>query len=369
MVEEEKLLEWVREKLEQGVDEQRIRKSLKETGHDPALLEKAKDPFHGSGEGAPDGDPVREDQKEDSGSEEVGQEHDRGISQTERNTEKDQKDQKKTESRDNRRNRNERTQENPRNQQRPESQKRNQEGGREPSIDLSNGSSGRNQGGKEQKPNNSHGTRDNQPDLGRDGSQNQSPQKNMEGQQRNQQQFKNRQKKGESKDKGHSLPSFSLPSISLPSFSLNLGKPSVPRKYVAGLLILLLVCGAGFGIYSSGLLENAEAPSLPIDDSSESTDSSTQEASNTQTQSNEGCPDVGVRIQNVYRTDSGITADLKLFGSEILAVAELVEGGSVVESREITISDTKRVNFDSEGSKVVFRPYDCNKIKDSYEVS
>lgn len=45
MVDDEKLREWVENKLESGVDEERIRKSLRETGNDPGIVDEVKDPF------------------------------------------------------------------------------------------------------------------------------------------------------------------------------------------------------------------------------------------------------------------------------------------------------------------------------------
>lgn len=45
MVDEDRLREWVEQKLDEGVSEDRIRESLRETGHDPSLVEEVKSPF------------------------------------------------------------------------------------------------------------------------------------------------------------------------------------------------------------------------------------------------------------------------------------------------------------------------------------
>ncbi|MFB6208759.1 MAG: hypothetical protein ABEJ56_01325 [Candidatus Nanohaloarchaea archaeon] len=44
---EEKIREWVEDKLDEGVDEERIKNSLENTGHDPSILEEVKAPFNG----------------------------------------------------------------------------------------------------------------------------------------------------------------------------------------------------------------------------------------------------------------------------------------------------------------------------------
>lgn len=44
---EDKIREWIEKKLEEGVEEERIRKSLRETGHDPSLIDEVKAPFEG----------------------------------------------------------------------------------------------------------------------------------------------------------------------------------------------------------------------------------------------------------------------------------------------------------------------------------
>jgi len=45
MVDEERLREWVEGKLEEGVDEDRIKDSLRNTGHDPSIVDEVKSPF------------------------------------------------------------------------------------------------------------------------------------------------------------------------------------------------------------------------------------------------------------------------------------------------------------------------------------
>lgn len=45
MVDEENLREWVQQKLDAGVEPSRIKKSLEETGHDPAIVDEVQDPF------------------------------------------------------------------------------------------------------------------------------------------------------------------------------------------------------------------------------------------------------------------------------------------------------------------------------------
>lgn len=45
---EEKLKKWVKKKLEEGVEEQRIKESLKDTGHDPSIVDDVTDPFKDS---------------------------------------------------------------------------------------------------------------------------------------------------------------------------------------------------------------------------------------------------------------------------------------------------------------------------------
>lgn len=44
---DERLREWVEEKLEQGVEPDRIKKSLRETGRDPSIVEEVRSPFDG----------------------------------------------------------------------------------------------------------------------------------------------------------------------------------------------------------------------------------------------------------------------------------------------------------------------------------
>ncbi len=60
---EEKLREWVEEKLDEGIDPERIEQSLRETGHDPSIVEEVKSPFDG------ETDVSRENLFEDSGPE------------------------------------------------------------------------------------------------------------------------------------------------------------------------------------------------------------------------------------------------------------------------------------------------------------
>ncbi len=54
MVDEDRLEEWVQEKLDAGVDRERIKKSLENTGHDPSLVEKVSSPFDSEPEGEKD---------------------------------------------------------------------------------------------------------------------------------------------------------------------------------------------------------------------------------------------------------------------------------------------------------------------------
>lgn len=65
MPDEDNLKEWVEEKLDEGVDEERIKESLENTGHDPSIVDEVKSPFDDAGV---DQDPFQEDQesKEDS---------------------------------------------------------------------------------------------------------------------------------------------------------------------------------------------------------------------------------------------------------------------------------------------------------------
>lgn len=45
MVERERLKQWVEEKLEQGVSEERLKENLEKTGHDPSIVDEVQDPF------------------------------------------------------------------------------------------------------------------------------------------------------------------------------------------------------------------------------------------------------------------------------------------------------------------------------------
>ncbi|MFB6191136.1 MAG: hypothetical protein ABEJ64_01810 [Candidatus Nanohaloarchaea archaeon] len=47
MVDEDRLREWVEQKLDEGVSEERIRRSLRDTGHDPSIVDEVQDPFSG----------------------------------------------------------------------------------------------------------------------------------------------------------------------------------------------------------------------------------------------------------------------------------------------------------------------------------
>lgn len=47
MVDENRIKEWVKQKLDKGVEPERIKKSLKETGHDPSIVDEVQDPFSG----------------------------------------------------------------------------------------------------------------------------------------------------------------------------------------------------------------------------------------------------------------------------------------------------------------------------------
>lgn len=49
-MDEERLREWVEKKLDDGISEDRIRKSLRNTGHDPSIVDEVQDPFSGSKE-------------------------------------------------------------------------------------------------------------------------------------------------------------------------------------------------------------------------------------------------------------------------------------------------------------------------------
>ena len=44
----EKLKDWIKEKREEGISDERIRKSLEKTGHDPSVLDEVDDPFASS---------------------------------------------------------------------------------------------------------------------------------------------------------------------------------------------------------------------------------------------------------------------------------------------------------------------------------
>lgn len=44
-MDEERLREWVEKKLDDGISEDRIRKSLRNTGHDPSIVDEVQDPF------------------------------------------------------------------------------------------------------------------------------------------------------------------------------------------------------------------------------------------------------------------------------------------------------------------------------------
>ncbi|MFB6144942.1 MAG: hypothetical protein ABEJ99_00370 [Candidatus Nanohaloarchaea archaeon] len=49
-MDEDRLREWVRKKLDSGVKPERVKKSLEETGHDPSVVDKVQDPFSGTEE-------------------------------------------------------------------------------------------------------------------------------------------------------------------------------------------------------------------------------------------------------------------------------------------------------------------------------
>ncbi|MFB6216462.1 MAG: hypothetical protein ABEJ72_05790, partial [Candidatus Aenigmatarchaeota archaeon] len=44
-MDEDRLKEWVEQKLEKGIDPERVKKSLEETGHDPSIVDRVQDPF------------------------------------------------------------------------------------------------------------------------------------------------------------------------------------------------------------------------------------------------------------------------------------------------------------------------------------
>lgn len=45
MVDENRLREWVEQKLDEGVDPERLKESLEDTGHDPSVVDEVRDPF------------------------------------------------------------------------------------------------------------------------------------------------------------------------------------------------------------------------------------------------------------------------------------------------------------------------------------
>lgn len=55
---EERLKEWVEEKLDEGVDRERLKESLQETGHDPSIVDESNHPF--SEESEIESDPFEE---------------------------------------------------------------------------------------------------------------------------------------------------------------------------------------------------------------------------------------------------------------------------------------------------------------------
>lgn len=364
MVDQEKLLEWVQEKLRQGVDEQRIRKSLKETGHDPALVEKAKDPFSGS----EPGERSQEEQVADEFGEEKNRPDDRekGRKQDDRKggpAEKREGPEKGQETPQGRENRakdegsrepslgsDDRSQTDDKSSREPSRDRETSQtddqssgrSGREPSIDIS---------------------RDSQPqDTGRRNKQASQKDDRKGGPQKPRQTEQSRrppENQVSNDDSG-----FSLPSFSMPSFDLNM--PSVPWRTVGALLLVLVIAGGGFAAYQSGLFSGLQAPDLPLDNGKSSPDPDTED---TGTQSEPVCPDVGVRIRNAEISGSSTDVDVKLFGGQITGLVELYEGDSIVASEQFEISDTESVTFGRTGDKVVFRPYGCDDIKDTYRLN
>jgi len=374
MVDEEKLMEWIQEKLEQGVDEQRIRKSLKETGHDPALLEKAKDPFHRKTQDSDsDSDgPENLDQMENSddrqpepqkyGKDKKPQ-RSKDKSQDQRKDPRDQieepenafSQQQSDQQQDNSQRRSERNQREKEGGQRKDDRSgprddRRREKGRNPSIDLSS----------DLGPENSHqGSQNNasqQPSQNR-----QQRNQNSDGQRPRRNQQRTQQKSQDSEGSRLSLPSFSMPSVSLPSISLSM--PSVPWKHVAVVVLVLGVLGGSYAAYSTGLLQDMSVPDVPFDQQTESPENVNSE------QQGPSCEDVGVRIENIDASGPGTDVEVRLFGSEIRAVVELYSEGSVVASEQFDISGTETVSFNRQGDEVRFRPYGCETPVDTQSVN
>ena len=338
MVDDDKLMQWVQKKLDQGVSEERIRKSLRNTGHDPSIVEKAKDPFSGQEnddiegqEPREQGNQARHAQEDEStrnlnkgGTSEAqdqGPERDsqRDIDRSETSADQDRKSKRWNDTR------------------------------KDPSQNNEN------LGNSQNKDFSQKNQRD-QREGSRNTRQNPGPQNNNA---RTNNGF-DQSNLGEGQESGSR---FSMPQIS----TLEVPKPNLsalPLKTMAVVSVIILLAIGGFAAYQSGMMSGISLPVGQGDDVS----ADQQSPSETQTAATNGCPDVGVRVIRASSDGNSVTARLAVFNNQIEGTAELYDGGNRVESKTFFISDRKTVEFNNDGDEVVFRPAGCNKIKDSFSL-
>jgi len=271
----EKLKKWIKRKREEGISDERIKKSLDKTGYDPSIVDELDDPFDG-------------DNSDNEPSEDLFNTDDQGSDGSEKGFSGDSRKERVQDMADN----------------------------------LSDKNSEENNTKKEKT-----------------------------------------KKKEKQEDKDSSfldglefdLPSFSLPSkpdlpkINTPSV------PSISRRKIIMIFALLIVLGGGFTVYS--FIPDDFNPRLLL---GPDLDSSTSIQTLNQLDAKySGCPDAGVTIQNISKTDSSTTVDV-LVTDEAWVVVEIKENAEIIGFSTEKVKGTSQIKVNKVGDQANLRPLGCD---------
>lgn len=158
----------------------------------------------------------------------------------------------------------------------------------------------------------------------------------------------------EEKDDSAGDGGFTLPSLSIPEL------PVWPALVMAVLLVGFV--GYMFVPWSSvgmGGLPSISAPSVDLPGSGNGT---------VEGQQDEGCPDVGVRINSVSASSGSTTAEVLVTRNDAEVVLEVYDSGQLMGSTTKNLEGSSTISVDASGDRVLFRPTGCKKYEDSMDI-
>lgn len=291
----EKLKEWIRQKQEEGISNQRIKKSLEKTGYDPSIVDELDDPFDSEGGNEPSGDLFSssgQDSEDESSRNETEETDSRGFSDDSRKERIQNISSKLTD--------------------------QNSDRGQPDSTGKNSYSPDKENSSEDKEDNSSFLDGLEMPSIS-------APEID--------------------------LPSFerpSGPSVDLPSM------PSVSKKQFAVVFTLLLVIGGGAAAYS--FLPDDFNPRLLLGpDLNSATHLGTLQELDERFS---GCPDLGVSIQNVTVSKGSTHVDTVVTG-EAWVVVEIQKNGEVIGYSTEKVNGDSMIKVNKVGDTAELRPLGC----------